>query len=160
MTREREATVDVISAVPGLPVDGPEGVRSLVGAALPPSPWVTVDRELLVAFDGAAGQQPSLNYPGPEDTTAGHAAHSLAILMGQWDPTVPITGFRTAIAYGFDRVRFPAPLTVGSRVRARFTVVSVEPIDPGFTMLADGTLEAEGADKPVCVARIVLRLPT
>jgi hypothetical protein len=146
--------------VPELPVHGLDGVRSLVGVELPPSRWVTVDRDLLVGFDGATGQQRSLNYAGPENATAGHAAQSLGILMGQWDPTVPITGFKTAIAYGFDRVRFPASLALGSRVRARFTVVSVEEIPSGFTLLADGTLEAEGAKKPVCVARVVLRLPT
>lgn len=160
MTLDGDAMLSDPAAVPELPARGAGGVRSLVGVELPPSEWLIVDRELLLRFDGATGQRPSINYPGPENAIAGHAAQSLGILMGAWDPTVPITGFKTAIAYGFDRVRFPAPLAVGPRVRARFMVMSVDEIPTGFTLLADGTLEAEGATKPVCVARLILRLPT
>jgi acyl dehydratase len=64
------------------------------------------------------------------------------------------------INYGLNRVRFPSPVPVGSRVRARFHVDSVDPADWGAQVTMTATIEREGGDKPVCVAELVFRYYT
>jgi acyl dehydratase len=61
------------------------------------------------------------------------------------------------INYGLNRVRFPAPVPVGSRVRTRFEIVSVEPFEGGAQTTMTATVEREGEEKPVCVAEVVFR---
>ena len=61
------------------------------------------------------------------------------------------------INYGVNRVRFPAPVPVGSRIRARFRVASVEEVPGGDQAVVEATVEREGGDKPVCVAELVVR---
>jgi acyl dehydratase len=62
-----------------------------------------------------------------------------------------------AVNYGLNKVRFPAPVPSGSRVRGTFRVVDVEPADWGFQATMAATIEREGGDKPVCVAELVFR---
>jgi acyl dehydratase len=62
-----------------------------------------------------------------------------------------------SINYGANKVRFPAPLPAGSRIRARVTIVSVDEVPGGEQMVAVATIEREGSDKPVCVAELVTR---
>lgn len=75
-------------------------------------------------------------------------------LLGE---VLPLDG-RTVINYGVNRVRFPAPLPAGSRIRARFRIESVEPVTGGQQAVVAATVEREGGEKPVCVAELVLRL--
>ncbi len=63
----------------------------------------------------------------------------------------------TTINYGLNKVRFPAPVPSGSRIRARFRVESIEPVSGGTQATIAATVEREGADKPVCAAELVLR---
>ena len=68
-----------------------------------------------------------------------------------------LDGYRLGINYGVNKVRFPAPVPSGSRIRARFTVQSVEEVAGGEQGVILATVEREGGDKPVCVAELVLR---
>ncbi len=68
-----------------------------------------------------------------------------------------VEGYGLTVNYGVNRVRFPAPVPVGSRVRGRFTVLSVEAVSGGDQAVIEATVEREGGEKPVCVAELVLR---
>jgi acyl dehydratase len=74
------------------------------------------------------------------------------------DESLGIEGYRSLVNYGVNRVRFPAPLPAGSRIRARFTVESVEQVAHGERVVFRATVEREGGDKPVCSAELVLLL--
>ena len=69
-----------------------------------------------------------------------------------------LSGYRMGVNYGVNKVRFPAPVPSGSRIRARFTVQSVEDVPGGEQGVVVATVEREGGDKPVCVAELVLRM--
>jgi acyl dehydratase len=71
--------------------------------------------------------------------------------------TLSLTGYRMGINYGVNRVRFPAPLPSGSRIRATFTVQSVEEVQGGDQAVVLAIIEREGSEKPVCVAELVSR---
>jgi acyl dehydratase len=71
---------------------------------------------------------------------------------------MPDRGFALTVNYGVNRVRFPAPAPVGSRIRGRFRVESVDDVSGGEQAVIVGTVEREGGDKPVCVAELVVRL--
>jgi acyl dehydratase len=66
-------------------------------------------------------------------------------------------GFRMGINYGVNRVRFPAPVPVGSRIRGRFKILEVTDVEGGIQVVTEGTVEREGQEKPVCVAEMVSR---
>ena len=72
--------------------------------------------------------------------------------------TLGLSGYRMGINYGVNRVRFPAPLPSGSRIRGRFTVQSVDEVEGGEQGVVLATIEREGGGKPVCVAELVLRM--
>ena len=71
---------------------------------------------------------------------------------------MPDRGFALTVNYGVNRVRFPAPVPVGSRIRARFSVESVDEVPGGEQAVIAATVEREGGEKPVCVAELVVRL--
>ena len=75
-----------------------------------------------------------------------------------WSQVLQIRNLGMGINYGLNRVRFPAPVPVGSKVRARATLQSVEDIANGVQIVVELTFEREGGDKPVCVAETVSRL--
>ncbi len=72
--------------------------------------------------------------------------------------TLGLTGYRMGINYGVNKVRFPAPLPSGSRIRGRFTVQSVDEVEGGEQGVVLATIEREGSEKPVCVAELVVRM--
>jgi acyl dehydratase len=68
------------------------------------------------------------------------------------------SSYRLTVNYGLNRVRFPAPVPVGSRLRSRFRVLTVEAVPGGEQLVVEATVEREGGEKPVCVAEAVYRL--
>jgi acyl dehydratase len=82
---------------------------------------------------------------------------TLSLLAGLWFEVTEPEGHPLTINYGLNRVRFPAPLPVGSRVRASFHVEELAAVPDGEQALITASVEADGADKPVCVAELVLR---
>jgi acyl dehydratase len=128
-----------------------------------PSSWIDVPQEKIQAFADATGDQqwihvdPDRAAQGPFGTTIGHGYLTLSLLPVMSYEVVPPQDGGMAINYGLNRVRFPAPVPSGSRVRGTFRVDSVDAFEGGFQATMTATVEREGGDKPVCVAEVVFR---
>ena len=128
-----------------------------------PSSWIVVDQEKIGAFADATGDHqwihvdPERAKDGPFGTTIGHGYLTLSLLPVMSYETLPRQEGGMSINYGLNRVRFPAPVPSGSRVRGTFRVESVEEADWGRQVTMTATIEREGGDKPVCVAEVVYR---
>ncbi|MBX5474304.1 MAG: MaoC family dehydratase [Thermoleophilia bacterium] len=128
-----------------------------------PSSWIEVTQERIQAFADATGDHqwihvdPERAAAGPFGTTIAHGYLTLSLLPAMSYEVVPRQDGGVAINYGLNRVRFPAPVPAGSRVRGIFRVESVEEADWGFQATMAATVEREGGDKPVCVAELVFR---
>jgi acyl dehydratase len=137
----------------------------LIGSELGPTGWLELTQARIDEFARATGDaqwihtDPARAATGPFGSTVAHGFLTLALcpalLSEAWDG---LTGYSLGINYGVNRVRFPAPVPVGSRVRARFTVASVDAVPGGDQAVIVATVEREGAEKPVCVAELVVRM--
>jgi acyl dehydratase len=133
------------------------------GAEFGPSSWIEVPQERIDAFAEATGDHqwihvdPERAEQGPFGTTIGHGYLTLSLLPAMSYEVVPKQGGGMSVNYGLNKVRFPAPVPSGSRVRGTFRVVDVDEADWGFQATMAATIEREGADKPVCVAELVFR---
>jgi acyl dehydratase len=127
-----------------------------------PSSWIEIPQERIDAFAAATGDEqwihvdPARASAGPFGTTIAHGYLTLSLLPVASYEVVPHAG-RMGINYGLNRVRFPAPVPVGSRVRATFEVGAVDAFDGGVQVTMTATVEREGGQKPVCVAEVVFR---
>jgi acyl dehydratase len=130
-----------------------------------PSSWIDVTQEKIDGFAEATGDHqwihvdPERAKNGPFGTTIAHGYLTLSLLPMASYEVGPRQG-GMGINYGLNRVRFPAPVPVGSRVRASFEVLGVEEHDWGGQATMQATVEREGGDKPVCVAEVVFRYYT
>jgi acyl dehydratase len=133
-----------------------------VGDVYGPSSWIEVPQSKIDAFAEATGDHqwihvdPDRAKDGPFGTTIGHGYLTLSLLPVASYEVVPRQG-RMGINYGLNRVRFPAPVPVDSRLRATFEVIELEEIAGGGQATMRATVEREGGDKPVCVAEVVFR---
>jgi acyl dehydratase len=127
-----------------------------------PSSWIDIPQSKIDAFAEATGDHqwihvdPEQAKDGPFGTTIGHGYLTLSLLPVMSYEVIP-RGGGMSINYGLNRVRFPSPVPVDSRVRGTFEVVSVEEQDWGGQVTMQATVEREGGDKPVCVAELVFR---
>jgi acyl dehydratase len=144
--------------------DGIEGVQGLVGRHLGYSDWVTITQEQVNQFAEATGDHQWIHVDperaAKESPFGGPIAHgylTLSLLPLLMPQIVQITGFALGVNYGTDKVRFPSPVPVGSRVRAGATLVSATPIEGGIAMVMDVTVEVEGGTKPAMVATSLSR---
>ena len=94
---------------------------------------------------------------GPFGTTIAHGFLTLSLLPRLAESAIKIDDVRMGVNYGLNRVRFPAPVPSGSRIRARLKLLAYEPIDGGAQLVMQVTMEREGSEKPVCVAETVSR---
>jgi acyl dehydratase len=133
-----------------------------VGDTFGPSSWIDVPQSRIDAFAEATGDHqwihvdPEQAKEGPFGTTIAHGYLTLSLLPVASYEVVPRSG-GMSINYGLNKVRFPSPVPVGSRVRATFEVVEVDEQAWGGQATMKATVEREGGDKPVCVAEIVFR---
>ena len=139
-------------------------LRDVVGVELGPTDWLEVSQERIDTFAQATDDHqwihvdPARAAEGPFGTTIAHGYLTLSLcapLLSQ--ALAGLTDSSMGINYGTNRVRFPAPVPAGSRIRARATVVSVDDVPGGEQAVVATTVEREGGEKPVCVAEIVLR---
>ena len=139
------------------------GRRLKVGTELGPSRWVDVDQARIDAFASATEDSQWIHTnreraaAGPFGTTIAHGFLTLSLLPELWFEGVGDGGDAVTVNYGVNRVRFPAPVPVGSRLRAAFRIEEVEPVDGGDQARIAATVEREGEAKPVCVAELVFR---
>jgi len=99
---------------------------------------------------------PELAARGPYGTTVAHGYLTLSLLIPLWNDVSQHDGI--GINYGLNRLRFPAPVPSGSRVRARFVVEAIDEVPGGVQATIAATVECDGQEKPVCVAELLLRL--
>ena len=134
-----------------------------VGDAYGPSSWIEVGQGRIDAFADATGDRqwihvdPERAAGGPFGTTIGHGYLTLSLLPVMSYEVVPREDGGMAVNYGLNRLRFPAPVPSGSRVRGTFAVGAVDEADWGYQATMTATVEREGGDKPVCVAELVFR---
>ena len=137
--------------------------RDLAGRELGPTAWVAIEQARIDAFAEATDDHqwihvdPERAAAGPFGTTIAHGYLTLALLPRFVAEVLTVDGYALTVNYGLNRVRFPAPVPVRSRVRARFRVVSVEEVRGGVQLTVEATIEREGQGKPVCVAEAVYR---
>ena len=128
-----------------------------------PSSWVEVSQSRIDEFAEATGDHQWIHVDreqaaaGPFGTTIAHGYLTLSLLSAMSFEVVPAAEGGMAVNYGLNRVRFPAPVPAGSRVRATFRVDAVDDFDGGSQVTMTATVEREGGSKPVCVAELVFR---
>ena len=139
-------------------------LKALVGQEVAVSDWVEISQERVNQFAEATGDHQWIHLDVErckrESPFGGPIAHgylTLSLLPMRMHSSVRMTDVRMGVNYGLNKVRFPAPVPVGSRVRSRTTVVSVEDIEGGAQVTWLVTIEREGGDKPVCVAESISR---
>lgn len=132
------------------------------GVELGPSPWLEIDQQRIDRFAAVTEDRqsihvdPKLAADSPYGTTVAHGFLTLSLLVHLWNQVAaPHDG--VTINYGLDRVRFPAPVPAGSRIRGSFRVDSVEELPTGSQARIEATVEREGGERPVCVAVLLLR---
>ena len=135
-----------------------------VGDTYGPSEWLEVTQERIDGFAEATSDDqwihvdPEKAAQGPFGTTIAHGFLTLSLLVKFQYEVRPERGeFRMGINYGVNKVRFPAPVPVGSRIRAHFEILEVSEVEGGVQVVTKGTVEREGEEKPVCVAEMVSR---
>jgi acyl dehydratase len=136
-----------------------------VGAEFGPSSWIEVPQEKIQAFADTTGDHnfihvdPEMAAQTPFGGTVAHGYLTLSLLPQMSYEVLPHdeSGAGMALNYGLNRVRFPAPVPSGSRVRGSFVVGAVDEEDWGRQVTMTATIEREGGDKPVCVAEVVYR---
>jgi acyl dehydratase len=132
-------------------------LRDLVGEELGPTSWIDMPQERIDAFAGATDDPQWIHVDlaraadGPFGTTIAHGFLTLSLCVPMLYELFPPSE-RAMVNYGVNRVRFPAPVPSGSRIRGRFKVVSVD----GSRGTIEATVECEGVEKPVCVAELVV----
>jgi acyl dehydratase len=140
---------------------GVSTLRDLVGVELGPTEWREVTQERIETFAAATDDpqwihtDPVRAADGPFGTTIAHGFLTLSLCVPMLDEVLPPSG-GMVVNYGVDRVRFPAAVPSGSRIRGTFRVASVEDTAQGERALIDAAVECEGVEKPVCVAQLVL----
>ena len=133
------------------------------GLELGPSRWLEVDQSRIDSFASATEDSQWIHTnreraaAGPFGVPIAHGFLTLSLLPELWFELFGDGGYALTVNYGVNRVRFPAPVPVGSRVRATFRVEDVEEVTGGEQARITATIEREGGDKPVCVAELVFR---
>lgn len=134
-----------------------------IGEILGTSEWLMVDQARIDQFADATGDHQWIHVDaeraaaGPFGTTVAHGLLTLSLLPWFYASAYRVDDVRMGLNYGFNKVRFPAPVPVGSRLRAQFRLLSFEPVAGGAQLVVEVTVEREGAAKPVCVAESVTR---
>ncbi len=146
-------------------VQGIEGLKALQGKEIGPSEWREVTQEDIDTFAELTGDHQWIHTDverakteSPFGTTVAHGNLTLSLIDGLRIELMKSTGFKLGVNYGWNKVRFPAPVPSGSKIRATAEVVEVEEVGGGwFQIVTRFKVEVEGNDKPACVADSVGR---
>lgn len=142
-------------------------LTALTGKHLGYSAWREVTQDQVNTFADATDDHQWIHVDaeraaaGPFGTTIAHGFLTLSLLVPMWGEILHFEGVRLGINYGLNKVRFPSPVPVGSRIRAGATLVSVETVaDGSLQIVVDFVIEREGAEKPCCIAQGLYRFYT
>jgi acyl dehydratase len=144
-------------------VDSIADLKALVGAVLGTSEWVEVRQERIDTFADAANDHqwihtdPERAKDGPFGGTIAQGYLTLSLLIPMWSEILVVRDVTTKVNYGLGKVRFPAPVPAGSRIRTTATLAAVDDVERGVQLTVDAVIEREGGDKPVCVAQPIFR---
>ncbi|MGI5200343.1 MaoC family dehydratase [Spirillospora sp. CA-108201] len=141
-----------------------EELRALIGRELGPTGWHEVTQDRIDAFAEATEDFQWIHVDagraaaGPLGTTIAHGLYSLSRGPAFSYALLSFEGFAHGLNYGYDKVRFPAPVPSGSRIRMRLTVLAADPVPGGVQVRTVQTIEREGGTKPVVVAESLARV--
>ena len=144
-------------------VNGLAELTALTGRDLGHSSWIEITQGRIDTFAEATGDHqwihvdPERARSGPFGTTIAHGYLTLSLVIPLFGELLTIDGIRMGINYGLDKVRFPSPVRVGSKIRLAARVAGVDEVTGGVQMALDFTVEIDGEAKPACVARAVYR---
>ncbi|WP_327118057.1 MaoC family dehydratase [Nocardia sp. NBC_01730] len=145
-------------------VSKPADLLDLVGADLGSSDWIEIPQSDIDMFAEATHDEQWIHTDveraktGPFKGTIAHGYLTLALLIPLWSEILVIEHRGMAINYGLNKVRFPAPVPAGSKVRLSATLADVTDLGGGAVQVTvDATMERESSDKPVCIAQMVHR---
>lgn len=151
--------------MPPLKVDGIDGMKALVAREIGPTEWREVTQADVDDFARLSGDDQWIHVDvdrakseSPFGGTVAHGNLTLSLIDGMRKQLIDTTGFALGVNYGWNKVRFPAPVPTGSRVRARAEALSVDEVGGGWWQIVQRfTVEVEGVEKPACVAESVGR---
>lgn len=139
-------------------------LAACIGQEVAVSDWITITQQQVNLFAEATGDQqwihvdPDKARAGPFGGPIAHGFLTLSLLPRFFESSFEIAGSRMGVNYGLNKVRFTAPVPVGSRLRARMKLLAAEPIEPGgMQMVWEVTVECDGLAKPVCIAESIVR---
>ena len=144
-------------------IDGINGLEKLVGEHLGYSEWHEVTQDQVNLFADATGDHQWIHVDverakaGPFGGPIAHGYLTLSLAPTLLTEIMRVDGVSMGINYGLNKLRFPSPVPVGSKVRAGATLANVEPVSGGVQVTLNTTFEIEGGSKPVCVAEILFR---
>jgi acyl dehydratase len=145
--------------------NGIEQLQALIGREIGPSEWREVTQDLIDTFAEVSGDDQWIHVDveraktdSPFGTTIAHGNLTLAMIDGFRKELIKSEGFVLGVNYGWNKVRFPAPVPAGSRLRATAEVVSVDDVGNGwYQIVTRFKVEVEGSEKPACVGESVGR---
>jgi len=146
-----------------LTITGPDELKSKIGEELGVSDWHEVTQERINAFAESTEDfqwihvEPERAKDTPFGGTIAHGLYTLSLGPKFSYSLFSLEGFAFGLNYGYDKVRFPAPVPVGSKVRMRATLSKVDDVPGGLQITITQTFEVEGGEKPVCVAESLSR---
>ena len=139
-------------------------LKTLVGQEVAVSDWVEITQERVNRFADATGDHQWIHLDverarreSPYGATIAHGFLTLSLLPMFFEQSIAMRDVKMGVNYGTNKVRFPAPVPVGSRLRARMQLLSVEDFKGGAQLVWLVTMEREGGDKPVCVVESITR---
>jgi acyl dehydratase len=144
-------------------IQGVAGLQERAGQELGVSDWIDVEQDKVTSFARLTGDEqwihvdPERALSGPFGATVQHGFFTLGLSTGLLDQVFRVDDVSVVLNYGLNRVRFPAPLKVGARVRMHVALAEAEPLADGVQVVYHLTYEVEGETKPCCVADLVFR---
>lgn len=135
----------------------------LTGREFGPSSWHTITQEDILGYAEVSGDHnpihvdPEVAAQSPFGTVVAHGYLTLSLVVPLMAEVFEIQNVGSGMNYGLDKLRFPAPVPAGGRIRIRGVVTEVQEISGGYQLHVDLTWEGEGIGKPVCFAQQVLR---
>jgi acyl dehydratase len=156
------------ASAPKAVAHGMEDLQALKDQTIGPSAWREVTQEMIDRFADLTGDHQWIHTDverakreSPFGTTIAHGNLTLSLIDGMRKDLHEWTGFKMGVNYGWNKVRFPAPVPVGSRLRCHAQIVAIEEVGGGWHQVVTRfTVEVEGNEKPACVADSVGRLLT
>ncbi|MEU1283170.1 MaoC family dehydratase [Kitasatospora sp. NPDC005856] len=146
-----------------LTVNGLDELKSLAGADLGTSAWLEVTQDRVNVFADATDDHqwihtdPERAAAGPFGAPIAHGYLTLSLFIPFFTELLEVEGVATKVNYGLNKVRFPAPVKVGARIRLAARLAEVEEVPGGLQITVDGAIEIEGGPKPAAVLQSVSR---